>query len=151
MERETMEQMNEEMLAAAQDAGEITAQELGADIAEAAQEHNAQAEADERMSDIREGIGELFEDGWTAAELAALSQDETAREAIAAGKSVARAACAYLRAKGAAKKRGVPTARAIAAGEHEASGASERMTDEEFDAFSRKARLAMMEGKKVRM
>ena len=151
MERETMEQMNEEMLASAQDAGEITAQELGADLAAGAQEQDAQAEADERMSDIREGIGELCEDGWSAEELAALSQDAAAREAIAAGKSVARAACAYLRAKGAAKKRGVPTARAIAAGAHEASGAIDRMTDEEFDAFSRKAHASMMSGKKVRI
>lgn len=147
---------NEELRAAdyEQDAGEVTAAQLGENMA---QEMNAAVEAQEeqesRMEEIREGVGELFEDGWTAQELTAFSQSPAAQEMIAKGASVARAACAYLRAQGAvhAKKRGVPTAKMIAAGGGEKANPIETMTDEEFDAFARKARHAMMSGKKVRI
>ena len=147
---------NEELRAAdyEQDAGEVTAAQLGENMA---QEMNAAIEAQEeqesRMEEIREGVGELFEDGWTAQELTAFSQSPAAQEMIAKGASVARAACAYLRAQGAvhAKKRGVPTAKMIAAGGGEKANPIETMTDEEFDAFARKARHAMMSGKKVRI
>ena len=150
---------NEELRAAdyEQDAGEVTAAQLGENMA---QEMNAEAQAQEaqeeqarRMEEIREGVGELFEDGWTAQELAAFSQSPAAQEMIAKGASVARAACAYLRAKGGAyaKKRGVPTAKMIAAEGGEQANPIDTMTDEEFDAFARKARHAMMSGKKVRI
>ncbi len=152
-----MERYTQEELRAAdyeQDAAEVTAAQLGENIAEdmtdAAQQ--AQEERESQMEAIREGIGELFEDGWTAQELAAFSRSPLAQEMIAKGAGVARAACAYLRAKGmAGKKRGVPTARAIAADGGVQANPIETMTDEEFDAFSRKARHAMMSGKKVRI
>lgn len=137
------------------DMAEISAQELGEEMTAQAQEEHADEATDGQealLISVREGIGELFEDGWTAAELAAFAQDEGAKDAIAAGKSVARAACAYLRAKlSAGRKRGVPTARAIATGGYAQGTPIDAMTDEEFDAFSRKAQAAMMSGKKVRI
>ena len=140
------------------DAGEITAQELGAQMTGGAQASEAEAmdaleqQQDQLMAQVREGIGELFEDGWTAEELAAFSQDPAAQEAIANGHSVARAACAYLRAKHTVtRRRGVPTARTIAASAFERENPIEGMTDEQFDAFSRRAQAAMMEGRKVRI
>ena len=93
----------------------VTAQGLTDQLLE---EENMQLEEEGAAleAEIREAIGELFEDGWTAEELAAFSQDPSAQEAIANGHSVARAACAYLRAKSAViRRRGVPTARKIAA------------------------------------
>ena len=147
----------EELLAADReaDAAQVCAQELGEELtqdAPAQEEAAAQEGAQEETLDaVREGIGELFEDGWTAQELAAFSQDPAAREAIAKGHSVARAACAYLRAKMSARRHGVPTARTIATGAHAQENPVENMTDEQFDAFSRRAQAAMMEGKKVRM
>lgn len=137
------------------DAAEVSAAELGAEMAEAAQaEHtqDAMREEDEMLMRASEGIGELYEDGWTAAELQAFVMDENAQEVFARGKSVARAACAYLRAKLAAgKKHGVPTARTIATSGYAKESPIDAMTDEEFDAFSRKAQMAMMSGKKVRI
>ena len=139
-------------------AAEITAEELGAQMTTAAQAQEGEAidaleqEQDQMLAQVREGIGELFEDGWTAQELAAFSQDPAAQEAIASGHSVARAACAYLRAKHATiRRRGVPTARTIAAGAFERESPIEGMTDEQFDAFSKRAQAAMMEGRKVRI
>ena len=140
------------------DAAEVTAEELGAQMTAAAQEQEGEAMAaleqdqEQMLAQVREGIGELFEDGWTAEELAAFSQDPSSQEAIANGHSVARAACAYLRAKHATiRRRGVPTARTIAASAYERENPIEGMTDEQFDAFSKRAQAAMMEGRKVRI
>ena len=147
----------EELMAADREADEkdLSAAELGEEIAAEAQEEragNEENEAAELQRRASEGIGELYEDGWTPQELRALVTDEKVQEMFAAGKSVARAACAYLRAKTAQnRKRGVPTAKAIAAGERAQETAIDAMTDEEFDAFSRRAQRAMMSGKKVRM
>lgn len=153
-----MERWTQEELMAAdreEDMAQVSAAELGEEMAADAQAVHADealGEQETLLAQVREGIGELFEDGWTAAELTAFSQDEGAKEAIAAGKSVARAACAYLRAKlGTGRKRGVPTARAIATGGYAQESPIDAMTDEEFDAFSRKAQAAMMSGKKVRI
>jgi len=150
--------MQEEMAQAmepAEDAGEVSAKELGAGLAEEAHTRLEEESLDEReaaMQAVRAGIGELFEDGWTAQELTAFSQSPIAREAIAGGKSVARAACAYLRAQQAApRKSGVPTARTIATGGYDQGNPIEHMTDAEFDAFSRRAREAAMAGRKVRI
>ena len=147
----------EELLAADReaDAAQVCAQELGEELtqdAPAQEEAAAQEGAQEETLDaVREGIGELFEDGWTAQELAAFVKDAAAREAVAKGHSVARAACAYLKGKLNARRHGGPTARAIAAGAHAQDNAVERMSDAEFDAFSRRAQAAMMAGKKVRL
>ncbi|MBR5560164.1 MAG: hypothetical protein IKU73_01980 [Clostridia bacterium] len=147
-----------EIAPAQENAAEITAQELGAQMMQGAQrEEDAeiramQQEQEELLEQVRQGIGELFEDGWTAQELAAFSQDRNAQEAIAGGHSVARAACAYLRRnQNAVRRRGVPTARTIAAGAFERENPIEGMTDEQFDAFSRRAQAAMMQGRKVRI
>ena len=143
----------EERMIPQADAGEISAAELGAQMTQEMPDpaHQEEQEQEAALDAVREGIGELFEDGWTAQELAAFSQDPAAREAIAKGHSVARAACAYLRAKMSARRHGVPTARTIATGAHAQENPVENMTDEQFDAFSRRAQAAMMEGKKVRM
>ena len=129
---------------------EITAQQLGAKIAPQ-EESSAQQEQEDAMDAIRAGIGELFEDGWTTAELAAMCCDETARAMIAKGASVARAACAYLKKSGGLRKGAVPTTRMAAAGMQTQENAIERMTDEEFAAFAARANEAMKAGKKVRI
>lgn len=148
-----MNTMENEMMERREDAGEITAQELGAEMTQDAQVEAAQAQEEERneqLDRVKEGIGELFEDGWSAQELTAFSQDAQARDAIAKGHSVARAACAYLCARG-TRRHGVPMARTIATAEYAQDNPIETMTDEQFDAFSRRAQAAMMSGKRVRM
>ena len=110
-----------------------------------------QEEQEEMQEALREGIGELFEDGWTAQELAAFASDPHVREAIAKGHGVARAACAYLKEKLASRRHGVPTARMSAAGAYMQDNPIEGMTDEQFDAFSKKAQAAMMAGQKIRL
>jgi len=154
----TREDMNVQEEAQRVSAAEISAQELGAQMAQTAVEEDdaaadAQAQQQEEMlAQVREGISELFADGWTAEELAAFSQDPAAQEAIAGGHSVARAACAYLRAKQAhIRRHGVPTARTIAASSLRQDNPIESMTDEQFDAFSKRAQAAMLEGRKVRI
>ena len=129
----------------------VTAQELTQNVME---EERIRQEEDDRelAAQIREGIGMLFEDGWTADELEALSQDEEVRAEIAAGKDVIRAAAIYLRgrllAQG-ARRRGVPIA--PTASGSTAPGGIEQMTDAQFDAFSRQAKAAAMMGRKVKM
>lgn len=132
-----------------------TAQDMEESLTLRAQEEDALEREDEAgalKARVREGVGELFEDGWTAQELTAFSRDPLAQEAIAAGKSVARAACDYLR-RGMAKARkgGVPTARTIATRGFAQESPIQSMTDEQFDAFSRRAQQAAMEGRKVRI
>ena len=106
---------------------------------------------------IREGIAELFEDGWTQEELMALSQDMGVREDVARGLDVVRAACKYLRAqmqamKTVPRRRGVPVARmAGGMGAAMQDNRIEAMSDAQFEAFSRQAREAAMMGRKVRM
>lgn len=123
-------------------------------------EENAQQmeEGTELEMEIREGIGQLFEDGWTGEELRLLSEDEAVRMQIAAGKGLIRAAAMYLRRQmedmrraKAAPRRGLPVTRATAAGTLPQSRGIEQMTDAQFDAFSRQAREAAMMGRKVRM
>lgn len=134
---------------------EVTVDELEENLTEEMeQEQPAEEsrEADEAMEAIRAGLAELFEDGWTTAEMAAFTQDEQVRGEIAMGHGVQRAACAYLRRSMAAPHRyGVPTARTTAAGSVKPDNRIEHMTDRQFDAFSRRARAAMMEGRKVRI
>ena len=138
-------------------ADEVTVDELEGNLTQGAvQEEQIEDVQDEEemVERIREGLGELFEDGWSPAEIQALTEDETVRHAIAQGHSVARAACAYLRAMNPAQamhRHAVPTARTTAAGSVTPDNRIEHMTDAQFDAFSRKARAAMMAGKRVRM
>lgn len=155
MEREREMEMNgmEYVAPHAEEAGEVTAAQLGAEMTQDAQAQGMREQAqetNEQMDLVREGVGELFEDGWSAQELTAFSQDPTVHEAIAKGHSVARAACAYLRAR-LSRRYGVPTARTIATAEPAQENPIESMTDEQFDAFSRRAQAAMMSGKQVRL
>ena len=113
-------------------------------------------EAQELEAQIREGIGMLFEDGWTGEELAVLSQDEGVRTDVAQGKDLIRAAAAYLRRqmlsmRQGMRRRGVPVTRASAAGRVAERDRIEEMSNAQFDEFSKKARAAAMMGKKVRM
>lgn len=133
----------------------LTAQEISGELMEENIESQAQ-EAGELEAQIREGIGMLFEDGWSAEELSALAQDAGVRSDIARGKDLIRAAAAYLRRQLAAlqqapRRRGVPVARTSAAGRVPQQDRIEQMTDAQFDAFSREARAAAMMGRKVRM
>ena len=134
----------------------MTAQEISGELMEDAAGAQAQEMASSEAA-IREGIAELFEDGWTSEELAALSQDMGVREDVARGLDVVRAACRYLRAqmtamKAAPRRRGVPVARmAGGAGMAMQDNRIEAMTDAQFEAFSRQAREAAMMGKKVKM
>ena len=128
----------------------LSAQAISGELMEESEARDM-TQAQELEAQIREGIGMLFEDGWTAQELAAFASDPHVREAIAKGHGVARAACAYLKEKLASRRHGVPTARMSAAGAYMQDNPIEGMTDEQFDAFSRKAQAAMMAGQKVRL
>ena len=129
------------------------------EITDELMEENVNQEVQEAQAleaSIREGIGMLFEDGWTAEELSALSQDEGVRADVAQGKDVVRAAAAYLKRQmaemqHAPRKRGVPVTRASAAGQVMQDNRIEAMSDAQFDAFSRQARAAAMMGRKVKM
>ncbi len=80
-------------------------------------EQQQEEENDEWIAEIRQGLGELFEDGWTTGELDAMTQDEAVQREIADGHGVVRAACGYLKRMLATPKKGtVPIARTTAAG-----------------------------------
>lgn len=120
----------------------------------------AQPAADDPKTAIMEGIRTLHADGWTPEELTVFSQDENARADIAGGKTVMQAANAYMlrmmRAgagqKGApAAKASVPTFRQSAAGGAKQPMTIDDMTDEQFDAFSKRARELAQMGKRVKM
>lgn len=137
----------------------VTAQEISGELMEDTAMQAAQ-EAAGLEAGIREGIAELFEDGWTQEELMALSQDVGVREAVARGHDVVRAACAYLRAQMQAmrspaynpmRRRAVPVSRVSGAGSAMQGSGIEQMSDAQFEAFSRQAREAAMMGRKVRM
>ena len=133
----------------------LSAHEITGELLEDSAEHEAQ-QAQELEAAIREGIGMLFEDGWTGEELSALSQDAIVRADVAQGKDLIRAAAAYLKRQlavmqQAPRRRGVPVTRASAAGHAPQGDPIEAMTDAQFDEFSRKARAAAMMGKKVKM
>ena len=132
---------------------EIGVDELEENLTDGMQEQQAE-ENDELAAALRQGLGELFEDGWTTGELAALTQDEGVRQEIAGGCGIVRAACGYLKrmsAATAARKGTVPITRTTAAGAARPGSAIEQMSDREFAAFSKRAQEAMMMGKKVRM
>ena len=133
----------------------LSAHEITGELMEESVNREAQ-EAQELEAAIREGIGMLFEDGWTGEELAALSQDEGVRAEIAQGRDLIRAAAAYLKRQMAAmhqmpRRRGVPVTRASAAGHVAQGDRIEEMSDAQFEEFSRRARAAAMMGKKVKM
>ena len=133
----------------------LSAQEISGELMEDSMAREAQ-EAQELEAAIREGIGMLFEDGWTGEELAALSQDEGVRADVAQGKDLIRAAAAYLKRQMAAmhqipRRRGVPVTRASAVGRVSQGDRIEEMSDAQFEEFSRRARAAAMMGKKVKM
>ena len=133
---------------------ELTVDELEENLTGETEEQQIEEERenDERVEQIRAGLAELFEDGWTMDEMTAFANDETVRVQIAMGHSVARAACAYLKKmKPSPRRYAVPTARTTAAGTVMPDNRIEHMTDRQFDEFSRKARAAMMEGRKVRI
>lgn len=133
----------------------VTARELSEELMEDGAQRAAQ-EMGEEEARIREGVAVLFEDGWTQEELMALSQDEGVRGDIADGRDVVRAACAFVRrqllaAQQTARRRGVPVTRAGTGEGMMEDSCIDRMSDAQFDAFSRQARAAAMMGRKVRM
>lgn len=133
----------------------LSAHEITGELMEENVNREAQ-EAQELEAAIREGIGMLFEDGWTGEELTQLSQDEGVRADVAQGKDLIRAAAAYLKRQMAAmqqmpRRRGVPVTRASAAGHVAQGDRIEEMSDAQFDEFSRRARAAAMMGRKVKM
>ena len=148
--------MEEERLA---DLPEVTVDDLEDNLTQHVEMQQIQESSDatdEMMEDIRAGLAALFEDGWTTGEMAALTQDEQVRRDIAEGHGVLRAACAYLRRNLSApvagmRRRGVPTTRTTAMGTVPQENRIEHITDAQFDAFSRRAREAMVAGKRVRL
>lgn len=135
----------------------LSAQEITGELMEENAEQTAE-EDEELAASLREGIGMLFEDGWNAEELAALSQDEGVRGDVASGVDLIRAAARMLRrqllearAVQAPRRRGVPVTRSSAAGAVMPENRIDAMDDAQFDAFSRQARAAAMMGRKVRM
>ena len=132
---------------------EIGVDELEENLTGEVEQQQAE-ENDELVAALRQGLGELFEDGWTTGELDARTQDEGVKREIASGHGVVRAACGYLKRMletAAARKGNVPIARTTAAGAVRPGSAIEQMSDREFAAFSKRAQEAMMAGKKVRM
>ena len=101
---------------------------------------------------ITDGLQELYEDGWDQDELLAFSKDKTVREQIAAGKSFMRVVAAYERRQRSSKpatKKSPPALRtATTSGARNVSMISE-MTDAQFDEFSKRAKAALLEGKRV--
>lgn len=158
-----MEQMNMSMEAAdgaVQDKGEITAAELmkAPETEEAAGQNEkaqeAPAQEDDGLAAYREGIARLMDDGWTAEELTAMAADEQVHRALVQGQSLGRAATDYMRRTIQAKterKRGVPTVRRAATADYSAQNPIAAMSDEEFDAFAKRAREAALAGVKVRI
>ena len=145
-----MLERNEETMRAPLDAHEITGELMEDSMAQEARE------AEELAARLREGIGMLFEDGWTGEELEALSQDEGVRGDVAAGIDLIRAAAKMLRRQlaqtmQAPRRRGVPVARSSAAGTAAPENRIEAMSDAQFDVFSRQAREAAMMGRRVKM
>lgn len=105
-------------------------------------------------AEIVSALNGLIEDGWTREMLTAFVQDETVREQINdEGMSVRKAATAYLmRAnRPQTSKKSVPTLRTATAAGTQDVNRIEDMTDEQFDAFARRARSAMENGRKVRL
>ena len=105
---------------------------------------------------IQSGITALYEDGWTADELTAFSEDAKARADIKAGKDFMRVANAYLMRqmqaeKPAGGKRGVGTIKSATTAGVNNGNRIEDMTDKQFEEFSRRAYEAAMSGKKVKM
>ena len=122
---------------------------------ESAKAPEAESEAD-RLERYKQGISTLLEDGWTAEELQAFSQDAAVHENLSRGMTLRQAARAYLMAgreekpEARPRKRGVPLARQTAMGAAESGDMIASMTDAQFREFSRRAEAAMMAGKKVR-
>ncbi|MED9820666.1 MAG: hypothetical protein U0J65_01365 [Christensenellales bacterium] len=134
----------------------LDAQTLTDELMEEEQAQEAQADAQEEAeleARLREGIGMLFEDGWTGEELEALAQDEGVRGDVAQGIDLMRAAARMLHSRlmQPVRRRGVPVARSSAAGTPMMDNRIDAMSDAQFDAFSRQARAAAMMGRKVRM
>ncbi|MFR5796201.1 MAG: hypothetical protein ACLUI3_12080 [Christensenellales bacterium] len=74
---------------------EIGVDELEENLTGEVEQQQAE-ENDELVAALRQGLGELFEDGWTTGELDAMTQDEGVKREIASGHGVVRAACGYL-------------------------------------------------------
>ena len=104
----------------------------------------------------RQGVQSLIEDGWTREELAAFAADNTVREELAEGVSLRKAAKSFLvrankaNSEAAPRRRAVPTSRNTAAGTGEQEDPIASMSDAEFEKFSKRARQAMLEGKRIR-
>lgn len=146
---------------------EVTAEELahtltGNEPAEqekpAEETRAAQSPEETRKAAISAGLTALAEEGVTSEELLAFSQDEGAKKDIKAGKDVVRAFMAYSRRKASAEKaeqsapeakKAVPTVKAQGTAETAERDTINSMSKEQFAEFSRKAREAALEGKKV--
>lgn len=135
-------------------AAETTEPEGSAGEGAAHQEETPEAA---RMTAIKDGIRALNSAGWGVETLTAFAADEQVRADIAAGKSVAEAANAYAArvmagGKAASKgKSGPPAIHRAAAAEAKPQLSIDDMTDEQFDAFSKKARELAQMGHRVRM
>jgi hypothetical protein len=118
-----------------------------------------QSPEEARKEQLNQQLNTLIEDGWTAEELEAFSQDAQVREDIQKnGKTVRQAARAYERRLRAAEKaetkpakHGVPTTRT--ASNTGAGGRNQiaEMSDKEFDAYYRQVMEDSLSGKKHRL
>ncbi len=117
---------------------------------------------DDRRAELTRGLTALAEDGWTAEELTAFSQDGQAVRDIAEGRSLESAALRYMRRARSAgemgratftpgRRAGVPTMRSAGAGETDVGNPIARMSDREFDAFYANAMAKAMTGARVRI
>lgn len=115
--------------------------------------HQARANADTR--DYRAEVQGLYDDGWTADELQALTTDaDVQKNVMQNGMSLRKAAKLYLQRQNTPqtnKRRSVPTAKTAGSGAPPEDNAIANMSDEEFDAFQKRVEKAAMEGKRVRL
>lgn len=129
---------------------EISVKAAG-EILKARESSAAHQQTDTRAEQMRNDLRTLAEDGWTGEMLQAFTTDATVIEAIEDGMTVRQAAMQYLR-RGQTQqptKKAVPTMRMATSSAPPDEDRIANMSDKEFEAFQKRAREALYEGKKV--
>lgn len=108
------------------------------------------AAANPQLDAYKADINSLIAEGWTKDQLVEFTSDAGVQESLRDGMTVRQAAWAYLRGgQTQSKKTAVPTVRTATASPPPDEDRIASMSDKEFDAFQKRLREAMYEGKKV--
>lgn len=106
--------------------------------------------ANPQLDAYKADINTLIAEGWTKDQLVEFTSDAGVQESLRDGMTVRQAAWAYLRGgQTQSKKTAVPTVRTATASPPPDEDRIASMSDKEFDAFQKRLREAMYEGKKV--